>query len=57
MSAPVDDFDLDIRLSTVDMAGLGEAMAVATEAASQCQTYCRSYCQTNCRASDCVCNQ
>jgi hypothetical protein len=57
MSAPVDDFDLDIRLSTVEMTGFdGTANAAApTESASACQTYCRSACLTNCHASDCVC--
>ena len=53
MSAPVDDFDLDIRLSAV--LGSGAAVAAATQAQSACQTYCRSYCGTNCPASECVC--
>jgi hypothetical protein len=57
MSAPVDDFDLDIRLGAVEMTGFdGSADAAArTESASICPTYCRSYCMTNCTASDCVC--
>ena len=56
MSAPVDDFDLDIRLSTVEAVVSGDAVAVATEVKSACQTYCFSACTTGCRASDCVCN-
>jgi hypothetical protein len=55
MSAPVDDFDLDIRLGTLETMGSdGAAQARATQAQSVCQTYCRSYCQTIC-GSECVC--
>ena len=52
MSAPVDDFDIDIRLDTVEALPLGEQAVL-----SQVQTNCNSACLTNCRASDCVCNQ
>ena len=56
MSAPVDDFDLDIRLG--DLAGTGESVHnAATMAKSICQTYCASYCTTGCHASDCVCTR
>ena len=54
MSAPVDDFDLDIRLGTLET--VGGVAAVATEVHSRCQTYCNSYCTTGCPVSDCICD-
>ena len=56
MSAPVDDFDLDIRLGPI-LEGLIVASDPPTERRSFCQTYCASACTTGCRASDCVCTR
>lgn len=54
MSAPVDEFDLDIRLGSVELAGFGVA-AARTESASICPTFCRSGCMSNCPISECIC--
>ncbi|MEV4313866.1 hypothetical protein [Actinocrispum sp. NPDC049592] len=58
MSAPVDDFDLDIRLGSIELTEFGGSVAGAgATGASNCQTECRSACTTGCRASECVCTR
>jgi hypothetical protein len=50
MSAPVDDFDLDVRLGTIetDYHGSTAALVPPTEQQSICHTFCRSRCNTIC---------
>jgi hypothetical protein len=57
MTAPVDDFDLDIRLGVMNTSfdEPDQLPKAFTAGRSDCPTACISRCTTNCILSDCIC--